>query len=91
MKRKPKTKVERPLTWNPDSITPVITSTGLAIGSAYEPPIRGEMTHEELWLQSLLIKPGTPFPNDKLADQLMRLSALLIVVAILYALARYPR
>jgi hypothetical protein len=90
MKRKTK-KVDRPLTWNPDTVTPVITETGLAIGSAYQPPIRGEMTAEELWLQNLLIKPGIPIPNNQLADQLMRLAALIIVVGLLYALARYPR
>lgn len=90
MKRKPKTK-ERPLTWNPDTITPVMTSTGLAIGCAYEPPIRGPMTDEELWLQSLLIKPGKPMPNKLLTDQLMRLTAYLIFITILYLLARFPR
>lgn len=91
MKRKTKTKVERPLTWNPDTRTPLITATGIAIGSNYQPPIRGEMTAEELWIQRLLIKPGTPFPNKQLADQLMRLAAMLIVVGLMYALARYPR
>lgn len=91
MKRKTKAKIERPLTWNPDRVTPVVTETGVAIGSAWFPPIRGPMTEEELWLQSILIKPGMPFPNKRMADQLMRLAALIIIVGILYALARYPR
>jgi hypothetical protein len=91
MRKKSKTKIDKPLTWNPDSITPVITSTGLAIGSAYERPVRGPMTAEELWVQKLLIKPGTRIPNNQLADQLMRLAALIIIVGLLYALARYPR
>lgn len=91
MKRKQKPKVETPLLWNPKTKTPLITATGLAIGSNYQPPIRGPMTDEELWIQSLLIKPGKPFPNKMLADQLMRLTAMAIIVGLLYFLARYGR
>jgi hypothetical protein len=87
MKRKPK-KGEGPKLWNPERITPIITSTGLAIGSQYQPPIRGEMTYEELWVQSLFIKPGTPLPNKHLADYAMRVATILITALIIYLITR---
>lgn len=87
--RKTKTKTDKPLTWNPERITPVITASGVAIGSAWEPSPRRDMTVEELWIQRLLLKPGQAIPRNDLHDQLLRLGALLIVVFLLYIRARY--
>jgi len=87
MKRKAK-KAEAPKLWNPETRTPFVTSTGLAIGSMYEPPIHNNLTPEELWIQELFIKPGSPMPNPYLADYAMRVATIFISALIIYLITR---
>jgi hypothetical protein len=50
----------------------------------YEPPIHNDLTPEEIWVQDLFIKPGSPMPNPYLADYAMRAATIFISALIIY-------
>jgi hypothetical protein len=85
-----KKKADKPLLWNPDYRTPLITPTGIAIGCAYEPPARFDLTEEELWIQNLLLPQGVAvLPRFNMSDRLMFYAGLAAAVAAVYLLLRH--
>lgn len=85
-----KKKADKPLLWNPNKITPLITSTGIAIGSSYVPPIRTDLSPEELWIQNLLLPQGVASISlYNLPDRVMFYSGIAMLVAVAYLVLRH--
>ncbi len=79
-------KADKPLLWNPNRTTPYITATGIAIGCAYDEPVRTDITPEELWIQNLLLPSGEPIRDYNLMDRITLvagIAALLVVLVLL--------
>jgi hypothetical protein len=81
-------KADKPLLWNPNRTTPYITATGIAIGCAYDQPVRTDITPEELWIQDLLLPSGEPIRQYNLPDRLTLAASFVTTVTVLYLLLR---